>query len=524
MARNPKQASWLLPLVILAGGAALFFVVPHAIDIFIDFGGEHRKLWDLITNPDLGAAEGAVGNLSQVISQVLGIAITVVSIIVQLAATRYTPRITELFFKDPVNFVVTGFFVLATVQSQWVALTFGKTYVPRVGIAVAMFSLAVSLIVIVPYFVYVFNFLDPKNVIARIRRHATEELRRCAEGGRAAPVKVQAEIVDALEQLADVALNSIEQKDKIIAMAAVDALREFGVSYLELKPRLPATLFEMPPLLRNNPDFVSLNEEAVQTFVARKTWPEMKLFRQYQMIYNDSLNRMRDLNYLVAINSRLVAGAAIRIGDEHSIRLSVRYFNTYMRATVNAHDVRTAYNVLNQYRLLGEDLLAADREKELLEVAEHIKYYGQLAFQQGLSFITVTAAYDLCALNEAAYSRRARCSTALLESFLLLDKESETEVQEQSLRGIRKAQIKLATYFLMVGDEELARRIWKDMHSEPRERLRSIHQELSRVESREFWEIIDRGTNFDYLEPERKAKLDVFFTWFEESPPAAAAS
>jgi hypothetical protein len=254
--------------------------------------------------------------------------------------------------------------------------------------------------------------------------------------------------------------------------------------------------------------------------VARKTWPEMKLFRQYQMIYNDSLNRMRDLNYLVAINTRIIARAAIQIGDEHAIRLAVRYFNTFMRATLNAQDVRTAYNVLNQYRLLGEDLLAAGREKELLEVAEHIKYYGQLAFQTGISFVTVTAAYDLCALNEAAHAQKAKCSAALLESFLSLDKESETEVQEQSLRGIRKAQIKLATYFLVVGADALARRIYKDMASEPRERLRSIHHELSRVESREFWEIIDRGTNFDYLEPERKTKLDVFFGWFEEAPPA----
>ena len=27
-------------------------------------------------------------------------------------------------------------------------------------------------------------------------------------------------------------------------------------------------------------------------------------------------------------------------------------------------------------------------------------------------------------------------------------------------------------------------------------------------------EVIDRGTNFDYLPPERKAQLAVFFSWF----------
>ena len=31
--------------------------------------------------------------------------------------------------------------------------------------------------------------------------------------------------------------------------------------------------------------------------------------------------------------------------------------NSYLRATLNARDVRTAYNVLNQYRLLVEAML-----------------------------------------------------------------------------------------------------------------------------------------------------------------------
>ena len=35
----------------------------------------------------------------------------------------------------------------------------------------------------------------------------------------------------------------------------------------------------------------------------------------------------------------------------------MKFFNTYMRATLNAKDMRTAYNMLNQYRYLAEELL-----------------------------------------------------------------------------------------------------------------------------------------------------------------------
>ena len=50
------------------------------------------------------------------------------------------------------------------------------------------------------------------------------------------------------------------------------------------------------------------------------------------------------------------------------------------------------------------------------------------------------------------------------------------------------------------------------MREEPRERLaRSAAN--SRVENKEFWEIIDRGRNFEYMPPEQRACLQKFFDW-----------
>ena len=53
------------------------------------------------------------GSLAQIIAAVLGIAITVVSIVVQLAANRYTSRVTDMFFRDRTNLAVMGFFVVS---------------------------------------------------------------------------------------------------------------------------------------------------------------------------------------------------------------------------------------------------------------------------------------------------------------------------------------------------------------------------------------------------------------------------
>jgi hypothetical protein len=45
------------------------------------------------------------------------------------------------------------------------------------------------------------------------------------------------------------------------------------------------------------------------------------------------------------------------------------------------------------------------------------------------------------------------------------------------------------------------------------------------VGTKDFWEVVDRGTNFDYLDDARKAELREFFGWFgrlEASPTAVA--
>ena len=66
-----------------------------------------------------------------------------------------------------------------------------------------------------------------------------------------------------------------------------------------------------------------------------------------------------------------------------------------------------------------------------------------------LAVLTETVAYDLCSLNEIAYDVGADARDELLRIFLDVDKEAEVPQQESSLRGVRKAQVKLAPYYLL---------------------------------------------------------------------------
>jgi hypothetical protein len=178
--------------------------------------------------------------------------------------------------------------------------------------------------------------------------------------------------------------------------------------------------------------------------------------------------------------------------------------------------VRTAYNLLHQYRQLAEGILHGGHPGLATDIADYLRYYAQVAHTMDLGFVTETIAYDLATLCEVAFDRASPAHERLLASLLLVDQGAEDEGQERTLRGVRKAQIKLATGYLVRGHEPSARAIFRDMEHERPERLRSLRDELLRIESKDFWEIIDRGVNFDYLDPPRKQQLAVFFAWFQE--------
>lgn len=512
---------WLLPLSIL-----LFTYILLAFGVFyIDTGGELGGIIELIFHPNSNTAAELLGNFPEVVTAVLGIAITVVAIIVELAANRYTHRITELFVREPTNLIVMGFFVVTALMSVLVGSVFDlegddvTSYAPHFAALAAIGMLSMSLLLLLPYFAFVFDFLNPLQIVDRIRRHTIDVI----FGRRSAAAKKQ-EALRGVEQLADVGLNAMEHKDKAVSMESVDALRRMAFDFQDRRNQLPEEFFRVDGELAHNPDFVSMSPEVLALVTRRRIWLEMKILRKYQTLYNEALNKERDICYLVAINTRLIAERAIAARHDELYALTIKFFNTYLRATINAKDVRTAYNVLNQYRLLAENVLDVDEGTPAVEIANYFKYYGLLSFNAGLSFILETAAYDLCALNERAFDEKSPALDSLLRIFLEVDKESENVTQEASLRGVRKAQVKLATHFLMAGEEELAKTIFKDMEDEDPVRLASIRSELLSVDSPEFWEISDRGWNFDYLSPRQKEQLHVFFGWFGILPELADES
>lgn len=506
---------WALQTAVLACSATLFFWLFYTFDFFTLGAGNGS---DVLENYLAFAPESfnGIASLAGVNAAVFGIVITVVSIIVQLSADRYT-GVTRMFVRDRLSTFVIGFYVVACVTSVWLAASLQAAFIPRSTLVAVLSITTGGLVIMAPYFSYVFWFLEPQNIIARIRRTA---VRYAAKGAIEAEEDdghfiAQSEILFALEELTDIANNSIAGRDKIIASAAVDALKDLAVGYMAWKPKAKPAWFVIGPGIRLNPDFVAMDDQSLADLETRRTWVEWQVMRQYLTIYNEALTSMRDVNYLIAIDTRYIGEAAAKADDVELIALVYRYMNSYLRATLNAKDVRTTYNVLNQYRMLVEFMLENGRHREALDGVRFMKYYGLVGFEMKLNFVTETVAFDLAALTELANRQKSPSEADILADFLELDRPPFVRDQEKALMGVRKAQVKLAAYYLASGQEARARTIAADMRDEPMDRLQHIKRQLKGTESKDFWEIIDRGSNFEYMSEEQRACLDQFLEWVE---------
>lgn len=470
---------------------------------------------------DAPSINNPISSLAGINAAVFGIVITVCSIIVQLTADRYT-GVAGLFLRDRTNMIVGAYYVVACCVSVWLSGAMQPVYVPPITVVLALSLTTGGIVLMVPYFAYVFWFLEPQNLIARIRGQA---LQVATKGALETDTKLsgaaQAQIIDALEELTDITSNSISGKDKIIASAAVDALRDMAIEYIRVKPQASPIWFQVAPEIRLNPDFVAMDPESLRDLELRHTWVEWKVLRQYLSIYNESLGAMRDINYLIAIDTRYIGEAAAKAGDEQLVQLVFRFLNSFNRATLNARDVRTTYNVMNQYRKLGEFMLLDGHHDAALECVRHIKYYGLVAFDMDLHFVTETVAHDMSTLAQLANQVGSPAEKDILAEFLELDRPPFVRGNDKALMGVRKAQAKLAAYYILTEQDERARSIANDMRDEPVERLAIIRRQLENVANKDFWEITDRGRNFEYMPPKQRACLEKYFSWLNVEAPAA---
>jgi len=462
---------------------------------------------------DLGVLAESLATATGVMLAILGIAITVVAIIVELAANRYNHRITSLFIREPANVIVLGFFVITTIVCFWATTTLTdapvQAVLPRAGFLLTIILVVLSLLIILPYFAYVLSFVSPMNMIRRIRAEAEGAMSMAADNFRTAHVE---QVNEAVDELHDVVRSAMEQSDRSIAMAGIDALSDLVSHYQDQRSKLPKEWFRICESIENDPDFVSLEPFALAQIEKDATWFEVKVCRQYLLLMVMSSMHMRDISYLIAINTRRMATDAVS-ENRPLLQLCIRCFNSYLRSTINVGDQRTSYYLFNQYRLLAEAITDESDASVVEEIARHFQFYGQLAFSLGQTFLLEVASYDVMRLVENSARRGSSNLDPLLVLLLGFDREIRMDTEEDSLLGVRRAQIQAATMLIEMGDLDRARLIANDLAGENPDRLERVRAHLATEDRAHYWELTDRGITFNYLDPKYRVHLETLFEW-----------
>ncbi len=509
-----KYLKFFLFLILIS---VVIFLINREIDSLLYTSALHP--FKHIFARDPGNLTNILGGLGEVVTAVLGVELTAVAIIAQLAANKYSSNVMILFILNKVNVFVVSLFVLTATNTILVVNTLVEDFIPYWSILFNLSLIYLSIIIVIPHLYYVFNFLQPENFVGLIKKQSFRLLKEVNKDSSISLPEIKKEFFSRIEFIRDIGINSVGQGDSAVAVLCITTLKDILVKYFEEKKNFPKDWFERTGVEYLDPDFSSYSNFVIDRIEKTKTFIERKIFRAYDLLFNISRKSLRDVAAAVLLNSGLIGEAAIIQNDHGALNCIFQYFNTYLRFAINDHDPRSAFNTLEHYRKIAEKLLETN-SYEVERVAFYFKYYALEAQKHEVLFILETAAHDLGVLLELAYEKKVINLRELLYVFLNLDQPIEETSKEDysqkelSLIGVRIAQVKLAGFFLLKGEEELARLIYEDMKVEPIERINKIHEIIYTTTVEEFWEITPRGTNFYFVPEDRKKVLGKFFAWF----------
>ena len=495
---------WSIPAAFFLG-TTIALVVLTAL---FDFNWTETPLGFIptITTATVESAGDAIGSFIELLAANLGIMITVVAIVLQLAAQRYGTRLIDLFLDDRIN---RGYFIFMVVNLLFaIVITFilKDSFFPFWAIELLLFSTLLEIALMAPYFLYVFKFLTPTNLLTAIQDTNKESIRKATHRKNYPFLShLQKECSNSLEQVTDTALSANSQMDRNLGLMAISQIKEMILDYLELKKDLPKIWFTVPKEY-----FIGISSEFHEEICDQKLWVEAKAFMDMELIFKTCVKTMPDAISAIALNTRIIGEMAIKNRDKLLLDMVVKFYNTFIRISLNDLNIRAVFNLYYQYMMLAESIF--DYNPKLSQkIAFYFKYYGEIGLQKGIGFVLYNAAFDLGSLVAKAYDKKLPNIKEILLTFMELEDNIDKQKDYFALTGVRKSQLILATYLLSKGDTELLPIIAEDLKNESFDFLIKLRDMLLAVKDRKYWEITDRGYNFEYIDDTQKEYLKLFY-------------
>jgi hypothetical protein len=402
-----------------------------------------------------------------------------------------------MFLRDRVNQFVLTFMALGAAHVLFVAYMIGPDFAPMWSVRIAVYTALAGWALLIPYFFYVVRFLDPANIIRRVREETLRTI-ALARADKLDPETAQERLHQRLDQIGTIILKSLDRADRSVARDGVWTLKQVLDHYAGQKPHMKDAWFKV-----DRADFVGFSAEALDMLNQQRTWFEMKALHQIYLAYHHALSKASDTVSSMSDALRVVTTKAAERGDTEVTRLGVRFFNNLLREAIKSRNVHAVYDVFHQYRVLARDL--CDDAELVREISRHFLYYARMARGAGLAFAPQLAEYDLSYIVRRAYEAGSAARGDLLGDALSMPHKNGNEV----LPMVVKAKLQLGAFFVANQHAAEAAKVRASLADVDRPVLESALADLLDAEYC-FFEVTDRQLNLEYVPPDRREHLKSF--------------
>ncbi|MFN0070829.1 MAG: DUF2254 family protein [Chloroflexota bacterium] len=477
--------------------AIVFFAVAGLVMATVRLEGQ------TFTIGTIGSVQFTLNTTASALAATLGILMALVLLTVQLTAQRFSFNIIDIVLPSPVNLGIILLFTISIAYSLWISVAISDSYIPELGTYLALSLATLCFALLIPYTLYLFKVLRPSNLLNSFRKEVIRAAQNACHGS---PISVcHAQAAERLENIGDVGRSAVNLADADTARRSIWALHGTLQDYLKIKSELPPGWFTAESrIVRGR------HEAALQQIRQSGIWIERRAVEELQDLFNAALlARMDDITHTVAQALRMVGEDAIAANDRPLMLLVSKFFNTFLRATINRGEVRGGYDTLYEYELLADAALLGEPQFAM-QIAERLTYYGEAAGGR-LLWMAAASAHDLRVLAEDNHRREG--DSAVTDRFIqLLHGMTERVAPRDPILGrqLHKTAIALGCYFLSVEAHPHAEAVRTLLSNVPTEEILSIQRELSAVTEPEFWEVTERWVNFDYMDQTARVMLDTF--------------
>jgi hypothetical protein len=490
--------SWVaaaLPGVALVSVALMMFVLFGVLDAI-----HYISIRDFFT-PDQTAAGAVLGLVGGAEGVVLSIVIIAVVFGIQTTSSRYSPRIIGIFTRNPLNALVLSFALASILYTFLVRGEVKATApVPMWSVGFAVVLALINFAILLPYVSYIFEVMRAETLVESIMRRAKREL-RAAAGAKHARRHRDA-LMTSIAQVTDIAFGSIQLGDMPVCVLTIDVLGRFvGDDYLAVKKALAPEWFQV-----SHAEMPGASDQIVAEVNRAQTWFSYTILSSFVDMVGLTPVHRKEAVHAIAVATRDAGVAAIRAGDSEVAELCMRFFNTYLRASINRSAPTFASGIMNEYRRFAIGALEW-RPDLAVEAAAHLLRYGRHFEEAGMPATLGAAAEDVADLAIEARARDPQVSMRLARLLVRNLLDMTPNARPIGLNGMFKGVAKLTFWAMAAQQKDIAQLLVEGIAAAPPDFVDAALDRMESMQNGLFWEVNERVIAFDWVEQPLRAEI-----------------